>query len=317
MAEATARAADATASATADHLLLFNRDAFHALNLLPGQRVVRVDHHDDGRLVGSLVGVRDGDVVTCGHSAPFGGPDLVRDAETAANVVALLDHAVRELEADGVRTIRLKARPAFYSGSETAVQFALLNLGFRVESCELSFHIDLEALGGIDAYVAGLRSPARRALRHGLAEPFALLEAGDGDGWDAGYDLLAANRAAKGRRLALDAGYVRAARDAFPGRIRMSVLEHAGRPCAAALTYRVLPGRELVVYWGDAGHDLPRSPMNVLAHAMVARALDEGIRSLDIGPSSVAGVPDQGLLQFQRSVGARASLRLDLVREAG
>ena len=69
----------------------------------------------------------------------------------------------------------LKARPAFYSGSETAVQFALLNLGFRVESCELSFHIDLEALDGIDAYVAGLRSPARRALRHGLAEPFALL----------------------------------------------------------------------------------------------------------------------------------------------
>ena len=96
----------------------------------------------------------------------------------------------------------------------------------------------------------------------------------------------------------------------------MAVLEHAGRPCAAALTYRVLPGRELVVYWGDAGHDLPRSPMNVLAHAMVARALDEGVRSLDIGPSSVAGVPDQGLNQFKRSVGARESLRLDLVREA-
>jgi GNAT acetyltransferase-like protein len=306
----------AAPAATADHLLLFNRDDFHALNLRPGQRVVRVDHHDEGRLVGSLVGVRDGDVVTCGHSAPFGGPDLVRDAETAANMVALLERAVGELDADGVRTIRVRCRPAFLSGSETTVQFALLNLGFRVEACELSFHIDLEALDGIDAYVAGLRSPARRALRHGLAEPFALLEAGDGDAWDAGYDMLAANRAAKGRRLALDAAYVRAARDAFPGRIRMSVLEHAGRPCAAALTYRVLPGRELVVYWGDAGHDLPRSPMNVLAHAMVARALDEGVRSLDIGPSSVAGVPDQGLIQFKRSVGARESLRLDLVREA-
>ncbi|MGE0028317.1 MAG: GNAT family N-acetyltransferase [Thermoleophilia bacterium] len=310
---------DVTApAATADHLLLFNRDEFHALNLRPGQRVVRVDHHDEGRLVGSLVGVRDGDVVTCGHSAPFGGPDFVREAETAANVVALVVRAVAEMEADGVREIRLKARPAFYSGSETAVQFALLNHGFRVESCELSFHIDLEPLDGIDAYVAGLRSPARRALRHGLGEPFALREAEPGDDalWDAGHDLLAANRAAKGRRLALDAGYVRAVRDAFPGRIRMAVLEHAGRPCAAALTYRVLPGRELVVYWGDAGHDLPRSPMNVLAHAMVARAMGEGVRSLDIGPSSIAGVPDQGLIQFKRSVGARERLRLDLVREA-
>jgi hypothetical protein len=306
----------AAPAATADHLLLFNRDAFHALNLRPAQRVVRVDHHDGGRLVGSLVGVRDGDVVTCGHSAPFGGPDLVRDAETAPNVVALLEAAVAELEADGVREIRVRARPAFYSGSETTVQFALLNAGFRVEACELGLHIDLEPLGGIDDYVAGLRSPARRALRHGLAEPFALREAAAGDPWDAGYDLLAANRAAKGRRLALDAAYVRAARDAFPGRIRMALLEHAGAPCAAALTYRVLPGRELVVYWGDVGHALPRSPMNVLAHALVARSLGEGVRSLDIGPSSVDGVPDGGLIQFKRSIGAREDLRLHLVREA-
>jgi hypothetical protein len=306
----------AAAAATADHLLLFNRDDFHVLNLRPGQRAVRIDHHDEGRLVGSLVGVRDGDVVTCGHSAPFGGPDLVRDAETASNVVALLGRAVEELDADGVRTIRVRCRPAFLSGSETTVQFALLNLGFRVEACELGFHIDLEPLDGIDAYVAGLRSPARRALRHGLAEPFALREAEDGDLWDAGYALLAVNRAAKGRRLALDAGYVRAARDAFPGKVRMAVLEHAGRPCAAALTYRVLPGRELVVYWGDADHALPRSPMNVLAHALVERALGEGVRSLDIGPSSIDGVPDQGLIQFKRSIGAREDLRLHLVREA-
>jgi hypothetical protein len=304
------------AAATADHLLLFNLDDFHALNLRPGQRAVRIDHHDEGRLVGSLVGVRDGDVVTCGHSAPFGGPDLVRDAETASNVVALLGRAVEELDEDGVRTIRVRCRPVFLSGSETTVQFALLNLGFRVEACELGFHIDLEPLDGIDAYVAGLRSPARRALRHGLAEPFALREAEDGDLWDAGYALLAANRAAKGRRLALDAGYVRAARDAFPGKVRMAVLEHAARPCAAALTYRVLPGRELVVYWGDADHALPRSPMNVLAHALVERALGEGVRSLDIGPSSIDGVPDQGLIQFKRSIGAREDLRLHLVREA-
>jgi hypothetical protein len=152
-------------------------------------------------------------------------------------------------------------------------------------------------------------------LRHTLGEPFALVDAGDDDGWARAYEVLAVNRAAKGRALALDLDYVLCARDAFPGRVRMSALEHAGRPCAAALTYRVAPGRELVVYWGDAGHDLPRSPMNVLALRLVERSLTEGALSLDIGTSSVAGVPDQGLVQFKRSVGARESLRLDLVRE--
>lgn len=306
--------ASALAAPPADHLALFNTDAFHALNLRPGQRVRRVDHAADGRLVGSLVGVLEGDAFGSGHSAPFGGPDFTRDAETATNVTATLAHALGTLDAEGVRTIRVKARPGFYSGSETAAQFAMLNLGFRVEACELSFHIDLAPLAGIDDYVARLRSPARRALRHALGAPFALVDAGDEAGWERAYRVLAGNRAAKGRALALGLDYLLRARDAFPGRVRMAALEHAGRSCAAALTYRVAPGRELVVYWGDAGHDLPRSPMNVLALRLVERCLAERALSLDIGTSSVAGVPDQGLIQFKRSVGARESLRLDLVR---
>lgn len=311
--------ADAAApvrGAVADHLLLFNTDAFHALNLRPGQRVRRIDHEVDGRLVGSLVGVVDGDGFRSGHSAPFGGPDLVRDAEATATVAEALGAAVARLDADGVGAIRIKARPAFYSAAEPAVQFALLNLGFAVEACELNLHIDLAPLRDADDYVASLRSPARRALKHALREPFALHEARDEGAWERGYRVLESNRAAKGRRLALSLDYTRAARDAFPGRVRMWVLEHSGAACAAALVYRVAPARELVVYWGDAGHDLPRSPMNALALRLVERVLGEGGLSLDLGVSSVAGVPDQGLIQFKRSVLARESLRLDLVRHA-
>jgi len=299
-----------------DHLALFSTPEFHALNLRPGQRLCRLDHEADGRLVGSLVGVLDGDVFHSGHSAPFGGPDFVRDAETTGNVVATLASAVARLGEDGARTIRVTARPAHHSAAETAVQFALLNLGFVVEGCELSFHIDLTPFAGVDDYVAALRSPARRAVRHAQAEPFALVPALDEASWERGYDLLAANRAGKGRTLALSLDYTRRARDTFPGRVRMFALEHAGAPCAAALVYRVAPGRELVVYWGDADHDLPRSPMNALAHRMVGQALADGARVLDLGPSSVGGVADPGLIQFKRSVLARESLRLDLVRRS-
>jgi hypothetical protein len=308
--------AEATAAPPvgADHLALFSTEAFHALNLRPGQTLRRLDHVADGRLVGSLVGVVEGDRFHSGHSAPFGGPDFVRDAETAANVTATLASAVARLDDEGVRTIRVTARPAHHSGSETAVQFALLNLGFAVAGCELSFHIDLAPFAGADDYVAALRSPARRAVRHALGEPYALEAAADDAAWATGHALLAANRAAKGRTLALPLGYVLRARDALPGRIRMFTLTHAGAPCAAALVYRVAPRRELVVYWGDAGHDLPRSPMNALAHLLVAQVLGEGALVLDLGPSSIAGVPDQGLIQFKRSVLARESLRLDLVR---
>ncbi len=309
-------ATTATAAPSSDHLALFATESFHALNLRAGQTLRRIDHHEGDRLAGSLVGVIQGDRFHSGHSAPFGGPDFARDAEAAATVRAALEDAVAQLTAEGIRTIRVTARPAHYSGSEAAVQFALLGLGFGVRGCELSLHIDLAPFAGPDDYLAALRSPARRAVRHALREPFRLVPVEDDVAWARAYGVLAANRAAKGRALALPLEYTLRARDTFPGRVRMFALEHDGALCAAALVYRVLPGHELVVYWGDAAHALPRSPMNVLAHLLVERCIAEGVRTLDLGPSSIGGIPDQGLIQFKRSVGARESLRLDLERTA-
>jgi Acetyltransferase (GNAT) domain len=309
---------DARAAVLADdaHLAMFSTADFNALNLAAGQSLRRVDHLADGRLVGSLVGVVEGDEFRSGHSAPFGGPDFVRDAETARNVGEALAAAVTRLEGEGIRRIRVKARPAFYSGSEAAVQFALLNLGFAVERCELNFHIDLDGIADAGGYLARLRSPARRALRHAAEEPFALTQARTEGDWARAYGILAENRRVKGRRLALSLDYVRRVRDALPGRVRAFLMTHGGWPCAAALVYRVAPARELVVYWGDAGHALPRSPMNLLALRLVELALADRVTTLDLGISSVDGVPDQGLIQFKRSVLARESLRLDLVRSA-
>lgn len=297
-----------------DHLSLFNRSEFHRLNLSPGQRVARFDHVADGRLVGSLTGVVDGNELVSGYSAPFGGPDLVRDSETATNVFAVLTDALEQATADGITTVRVKVRPDFYSAAEEAVQFALLNLGFVVEACELNFHFDLAGFGTVDDYVARLKPPARRALKHAIGEPFSLSEAASDDEWAIAYGILDRNRRAKGRSLRLSLDYVRRARDTFPGRIRMFTLNHNDLPCAAALVYRVRPRRDLVVYWGDADHELPRSPMNVLVKSLVGLEIDDGVLTLDVGISSVEGVADQGLIQFKESVGARPRLRLDLVR---
>ncbi len=81
------------------HLTAFNSEAFNALNLAPGQRLRRVDHVSDGRLVGSLVGVVEGDEFRSGHSAPFGGPDFVRDADRSQPDA----HPMTDRAGDGIR----------------------------------------------------------------------------------------------------------------------------------------------------------------------------------------------------------------------
>jgi hypothetical protein len=286
---------------------LFNEPAFLALR---GFDAV-VYRAGDGAV---LTGVRTGDSLLCGASAPYAGIDLARERETALGVEELVDDLLGQLRRDGVRELRVRLAPASHApATAPLVEFALLNRGLRIVDADLAFHLDLRATTTLEAYVAALRSPARRALKHADLEPYTVAHAETAAGWDAAWTLLEANRADRGRTLSLDRDYVENLREAFPSQVRMLELRHDGVLVAAAFTQRVRPGVEFVVAWGDAGHGLARSPMNRLALEVVRRALAEGIRTIDLG-TSTAGEPlgrvvNAGLCRFKSSIGAVAEPR--------
>jgi hypothetical protein len=295
---------------------LFNDPAFHRLNGVEG---ILLGHAHDGRPIGSLGGALLGERFESGHSAPFGGFDVVREREAPGQVGALVDATLAQLRERGVREVVIRCAPACHQrGAAESAVFSLLDRGFTVRDADLNSHLDLRGLAAPDDYVASLRPPARRALRHAADDPWSVEDAGENRrAWQRGYAILAANRAARGRTLSLSEEYVWRARIAFPEQVRMLILRHDRSAVAAALSYRVLPHVELVVAWGDAGHDLPRSPMNRLAYEVVARALAERIATVDLGVSTVRGedgrrTPDDGLLRFKQSIGAVVQTRLVL-----
>ena len=294
---------------------LFNRPGFLALrDLTPTLHVL-----DEGA---AIAGVRDGDAFVSGVSAPYGGFDLARDRCAPEEVGDLVDALLARLKADGVRRATIRLAPEAHAPRTAAlVQFALLNRGFRVAGADLASCLDLRALSSADEYRASLRSPARRALKHADAEPFTVGHAADAAGWDAAWALLDANRSGRGRELSLDRAYVERLRTAFPDEVRMLELRHDGRLVAAAFSLRVRPGVEFVSAWGDAHHDLPRSPMNRLALAVVERSLGEGVRCVDLGTSTLPGSEGRtldynpGLSRFKSSIGADAEVRYVLEGE--
>ena len=305
-------------SAPYEHLGLFSLPVFHQLTLTEGHERLQLDYYDDGRLVGSLVGVVTGDEFRSGFSSPFGGVDLVRDPETPARINGLVATVCSELERLGLRWIRIDARAPFYSHSESEMQFALLAQGFEIRGVELNHHLDLAGLRDAGDYVARLDwRVGQRALRRASALGLEFREATDLEQRGAAYDVLKSNRLAKGRPMRLSLDYLERLRVALPGRIRFFSLVAKGRACAAAITYLVRPHRWYVVYWGDAGHDLTQSPMNLLAFSLVEAALAEKVAVIDLGISSVRGELNSGLAQFKESVGAEATLRFEFIRRLG
>ena len=294
---------------------LFNRAAFHALNAAPGDAILALPYDEDGRTVGVLSGVQREGTFTAGFSSPCSGPDFARPRETPARVEAAIDHWLAELDDLGAEHLTFRCPPVSWSPTETLVQFALLNRGFAIAQADLNYAVDLSRLPSPDAYLAALKSPARRALRHALGAPFAFAEHED---LATGYALVDANRRDRDRALSLSREYFERVRDALPGSVRCFVLEHEGAPCAAAVVMVVAADRWYVQAWGDADHRLERSPMNLLAFRVIERALAEGVRVVDLGRTTEPGGPplrvSHGLAQFKQSILAAPELRPVLVR---
>jgi len=293
---------------------LFNSEPYNIANLRTGQSWRRFDFSLDGVPAASIAGVVDGTTWWNGYSAPFGGIDVLAPSlppsALGTCITAFLDHA----RAAGITHVRIGCKPAYHSDREAQLESALLAHGFTVEHGEISQAIALERCDDIDDYLRSLKDSARCTVRHGLQRGFDWRRAEADADWADGYDVLERNKARRGARMRYPLSYVRALEAALPGRIRMQVLRHAGQAIAAALVYRIDAGTDYVAAWGDAGHDLKHSPMNLVAFRLVEDALAARLRLLDLGISSDAGRADDGLIAFKRHVGATSGLRLGLVR---
>jgi hypothetical protein len=294
-------------------LAIFNDPRYHALGGVGTDRLLQVTHVEGTRPVGTLVAVQDGDTVTSGARAPYGGADLCDPAERTERVIDLWQTVIEAARARGAHTLEVRARPEVYAPAQRMSVMAMLHLGFAVRRCWLNHTVDVAAIGSVERYLDQIGPKARNMIRSvercGLETTEATTEAD----WREGFDVLAANKAAKGRAMAYDIGYLLRLRQVFGTVARMVVTRHGGAPVAAAVTYRVGPGVELVTAWGDADHALPRSPMNLLALHLVERSLAEGTDLLDLGASTDGEArPNHGLARFKESVGGTAGYRLDL-----
>jgi hypothetical protein len=293
---------------TTSHVALFNDARYHRMNLRPGQIPFRYDHVVGGVLVGTLAGVVCDGLLDCGYSAPFGGIDFARDDVLFGSAACLLDAACTQAKVAGIDEIRLRARPAYFGANEAAVEFALLNRGARVESCEASLGLEPWRYQRADDYVDDLKSSARRALRHGLGAGFEFRPANDPE-WPECYDLLEETRRRRGARLSISFDYLMALRPVFADRIAMHRLACGDDIAGAALVYRVTRDWDYVVAWGDVIEHRPDGVVNVLAYQLMRLAIARRGRVIDLGISSVDGVADDGLIQFKRNIGAATGLR--------
>lgn len=238
---------------------------------------------DGTPLCGQIFGEKDG-LLCAPFSAPFSLPS--GEPESFARFYRLI-------QAFTGKRLKLAWAPDCYDVAAPEVGEAMLTAG----PTEANFHYPMARVSEYKKY---LSRSARYNLNRAQRENFQFRKSDDVAG---AYRIILANRQAMGYPLAMTLGQVEATVNCIEA--DFFVLSHEGIDMAAAMVYRVRPDVAQLIYWGDLPQFRALKGMNLLAYKVVEwyRTHKPEIEIFDVGPASSAGVRNEGLCEFKKSIG--------------
>lgn len=282
---------------------IYNSVAFSELNRHKAERLHYLLLENTRLRFGIILGEYE-DGLYSPFSAPFGG-------FTSAKVQCFdfINEAAGLLKAysSGMgKPVVVTLPPEFYNERQFAAEANSLWRAGRVRTPEVNYHF---LLSDFSRYDDVMERNARKNLHKAMAAgmEFRMIERGDADGVRRAYGVIRRNRAEQGYPLRMSYEDVVATAEVIPADFFLVV--HDGRDVAAAQVFHVSDGICQVIYWGDLREYSFMRPMNFLAYRLFEYYYRQGIRILDIGPSTEHGVPNYGLCAFKESIGCRSSLK--------
>lgn len=283
---------------------------FTRLNAARAEEVDYMVFSDAKPRFGIILGKRGG-VLRSPFSAPFGGFSQhgVQNLQNMEAAVKLLE----EYAAGHRLGIQITLPPLLYGESQLSKWASVLMRAGFGQTVDLNYYFPLSHFPD---YRKIIDRSARNHLNRSLKSGFRLIELDSGNPDDVAraYEVIRRNREERGYplRMTLEQVWQTVSRVV---RADFFVLEHEDNDVAAAQIFHVAPGIAQVIYWGDIRQYSDLRPMNYLTYAVFEHYYGQGLRVLDIGPSTEDGIPNYGLCEFKEDTGCEVTLKYRFVMD--
>lgn len=229
------------------------------------------------------------------YSAPFSGIDYI-----APQPLESIYDFISELTDTLSAPLHITLPPDYYDPQMlTSVTGILANYA-RAKTFDFDFYYPISTYG---SYLDNLDSTVRDRLRHALDSGFKTELTDD---LRRASEVIRIHRETHSYRPAMDEDQLKATIGAV--KTEMFMLTHDGADIAAAIVLHVADGIVRVACMGDMpGYD-DLLPMNLLAYRVFGHYASTGIRIVDMGEASTAGIPNTRQCRFKGSVGCRIAL---------
>jgi hypothetical protein len=251
------------------------------------------------------------DVYVSPGRGTFGGLSL-NGASKFVAIEKFMHTVIDYLRRQGAESIRIRLAPASHDQALFALSYnALTRFGFRPDMHNVNYSMSIDERAFISRIDYGNVKRIRKASREGFTcervDPSRLPEV---------YRLIAANRARMGVRVSMSLENLQQMVELFPERMQLfAVYRDASRHemLAGAVCLELSGDIIYVLYWGDIDGLQSYSLAATLAASIYAFGAERGYKQLDVGISTLKGLPNYGLMNFKRNLGFTESIKLEML----
>jgi len=246
-------------------------------------------------------------------SAPFGGFSSV-----SSNIrIQYIEEAVRLLTAwageKDFNSVSITLPPSFYDDAFISKQVnCLWRLGFQFLKVDLNYSFSLHDFD--DHYTGKIWYNARKNLNIAMENDLQFISCNTPEERAEAYQIIQKNRESRGFPLRMTWDQVLDTTQTVPADFFI-VRDVPGNSIASAIVFHVAPGIVQVIYWGDLHEYGKLKTMNFLSYRVFEHYHQQGMKRVDLGPSTDHSVPNYGLAEFKESIGCTIDPKFTFTRD--
>lgn len=243
----------------------------------------------------------------------FGGI-VVNEPTSMILIDQFIGIALSYIKKLGANTISIKCPPFSHDPSLTAIiTNVLIRREFIISGYELNYDMRVDKRPFFSRIDHGNNKRIRKCLREGF---FA--DQVDFDKLPEIYKAIKENREKQGFPISMTLGQLYEMASIFPNKIHLFGIykdTHRSVVLASAICIALTDSILYVFYWGDVPGYESYSPVTMLASTIYDFCQKKGFEIMDIGVSTISGVPNYGLVKFKHNLGFSESLKLSFIWE--
>jgi hypothetical protein len=211
----------------------------------------------------------------------------------------------------GARRIVITLAPFVYSSQLNSVTYnSLVRRSYGVCRHELNYSISIDSRNFSERIDYGNRKKIAKGIREGL-----IARALESTEFEAAYNIIAANRSKNGFQISLDWSSLAEMIFKMPDVVLCFGVFEADQMIASSVCMCLSPSILYVFYWGERPGVESMSPVSLIADMLYKYCQEQRISILDLGTSTVHGVPSYGLIRYKKNLGSEESLKLTFMKD--